>query len=171
MSSLEGLRVSRVSPGEYVWISRMFLGRNGRLGPDFYQNPEAGAEEAVTDMCRRLSRELVFKCVSRGGRLLGAIRGEVDEQGLHITGMAIERGFRGLGLGKLLVFHLERASRQKNYSAYVLENDSRGLALYQGAQYQFAEALDLDAGYKVMRLAKRGGGWATRVLRTAEGPR
>lgn len=161
---LEGLRVTQVKPAEFMQISRMFLGWDVRLGPNLNLASDVTEDVALQEICRQLSNELVLKCCDYHGQILGAIRGEVDGKGLHITGMAISRRHRGLGLGKVLVFHLEQASRQKHYSAYVLENDSQGLALYQGALYQVVEALDLEAGYKMVRLDKRGGGWASKVL-------
>ena len=151
---MEGLRVSRAERADYRALDALFLRPVRKPEAIEFDSPSETAAEEQKERHRQYARELVLKCADRNGRILAAIRGQVDEDTLYIKGLAVEPRYQGRGLAALLVYHLEQRSGLKRFVVRTMETNTRHLAVYQAALYKKTGVIDLDRGYKMVCLTK-----------------
>ena len=91
-----------------------------------------------------------------GGRLVGAVRGSVEDRTCHIGRLVVAPDMQGRGIGKALLaaveaLHLDRVERFALFTGHLSEGNLR---LYRAAGYDETHIVTVDASVSLVHLAK-----------------
>ena len=120
-----------------------FLGRLADAGDDRLFHPHPFTADAVATIAAPGGRdEYVVVTAGREGPVVayGMLRGWQEGFAVPSLGIAVDRQWRGLGVGRRLVAHLHAVAASRGASAVrlkVYRENTRAFALYRSLGYEF----------------------------------
>jgi ribosomal protein S18 acetylase RimI-like enzyme len=97
-----------------------------------------GLPRPMTDDYAEVVRTHQVIVAERGGRVVGLVVLGVDDEGFFVDNVAVDPSHQGIGVGKALLEHAERAARNAGFDSIYLYTHERmfeNLALYSRIGY------------------------------------
>ncbi len=126
-----GPRTPRVERFRGSCIGQLYDMEARVFGPDSYNR------EFFEKLCYD-NRELLF-VATHAGRAVGYVMGELQSRSAEVVSLAVEPGYRGVGLGKRLLRRLLRCLQEAGATTVVLmvrDDNPVAANLYRGAGFQ-----------------------------------
>jgi ribosomal protein S18 acetylase RimI-like enzyme len=149
------MRVARATPDDAEAIHALRMAVFAQVALD-YADPELPPlRETVEEVRAEPTTHVVLKAVE-DGRIVGSVRGRLEDVVCHVERLVVHPEARGRGVGTLLTTEIERAFPEaERFELFTGDRSARSLHIYSKLGYrEYRRVAEKD--YALVYLAKPG---------------
>ncbi len=109
--------------------------------------------ETLDELIKEYEKGIVLKMVI-DNKIIGSVRGYVDNNTLHINKLMVHQSFRGNGYGKELIRKIEELYPNKRYELFTSTRSIENINLYQKLGYKIFKHKKVDKELEFVYLEK-----------------
>lgn len=110
--------------------------------------------QTLEELIAEFKRGVIYKAVDENGRIIGSVRGYVQDGTLHIGKLMVHPGFQGRGIGTSLLKTIENEYKPLRKELFTSSQSLRNLRLYEKCGYSRFKQETMSDNYSFVYLEK-----------------
>ncbi len=110
--------------------------------------------QTLEEMTEEYQNGVFYKAVDENGKIIGSVRGRVDNSTLYIGKLMVHPSYRGQGIGSKLLQHIEAENPHLRKELYTSSLSENNLRLYEKNGYKRFQAKPTGEGFSFVYLEK-----------------
>lgn len=110
--------------------------------------------QTLEELIAEFKRGVIYKAVDENGRIIGSVRGYVQDGTLHIGKLMVHPGFQGRGIGTSLLKTIENEYKPLRKELFTSSQSLRNLRLYEKCGYSRFKQEAMSDNYSFVYLEK-----------------
>lgn len=110
--------------------------------------------QTLEEMTREYHNGVFYKAIDENGKIIGSVRGRVDNSTLYIGKLMVNPAYRGQGIGTKLLQHIEAENPNLRKELFTSNLSMHNIRLYERNGYKQFQVKESGEGFDMVYLDK-----------------